>query len=87
MKKINPRAFRVAAWVGRAALLSMGLIAMLVLVVLVAVLTPVMLMASATPRAGRGRTAVRGAGGVPESPRRQARRTARASQGWQVRWR
>ncbi len=49
MKEINSRAFRGVAWVGKAVLLCLGLLAMLALAVMMAVLTPVMLTATALP--------------------------------------
>ena len=49
MKVTDSRALRGVAWVGKAALFCLGLIAMLALVVTVAVLTPLMLTATAFP--------------------------------------
>jgi len=48
-KVADSRAFRRVAWVGKAALFCLGLIAMLALVVVIVVLTPVMLAATALP--------------------------------------
>lgn len=73
MKEINPWARRGATWVGRAALLCLGIFAMLVLVVVAAVLVPVMLTASATPRARHGRGADRETGDTPISTRNPRR--------------
>ncbi len=49
MNEINRRASRGIAWVGKGALLSLGILAMLALVVVMSVLTAVMLMAIALP--------------------------------------
>ena len=49
MKETNRRAFRGVAWVGKAALFCLGLLAMLALLVVMTVLTPVMLAAAALP--------------------------------------
>jgi hypothetical protein len=60
MKVTDSRAFRGVAWVGKAALFCLGLIAMLALVVVIVVLTPVMLAATALP-------------GTPPWPKRELR--------------
>ncbi len=49
MKEINTLALRGAGWVAKGALLSLGLVAMLALVVVMGVLTAVMLTATAMP--------------------------------------
>ena len=49
MKEINTLALRGSRWLGKAALLSVGLVAMVALVVVIGVLTAVMLMATALP--------------------------------------
>ena len=49
MKEIKHLVLRGVGWVGEAALLSLGLLAMLALVVLMGVLTAVMLTATALP--------------------------------------
>ena len=46
MKEINHKALRGVAWVSKAALFGLGLLAMLALVVLMGVLTAVMLFAT-----------------------------------------
>ena len=56
MNEINRRASRGIAWVGKGALLSFGILAMLALVVVMSVLTAVMLMAIALPATARQRT-------------------------------
>jgi hypothetical protein len=49
MKQINRLVWRGVAWVGRAVLFCLGLLAMLALVVVMGVLTAVMLAATALP--------------------------------------
>jgi hypothetical protein len=49
IKEINTLAVRGSRWVGKAALLSVGLVAMVALVVVMGVLTAVMLIATALP--------------------------------------
>ncbi len=49
MKVTNSRAFRGVAWVGKAALFCLGLLAMLALVSMMAILVPVMLTTIAYP--------------------------------------
>jgi hypothetical protein len=49
VQEIDSRAFRGFAWVGRAALFCLGLLAMLALVSMMAILVPVMLAAIAYP--------------------------------------
>ncbi len=49
MKEIDFRALRGVAWVGKAALICLGLLAMLALVATMAVLTPLMVTATAFP--------------------------------------
>ena len=56
MKEIKHLVLRGVGWVGEAALLSLGLLAMLALVVLMGVLTAVMLTAIALPATARQRT-------------------------------
>ncbi len=55
MKEINRRAFRGVGWVGKAALLCLGLLAMLALVVVMGILTAVMLMSTILPGTAIGR--------------------------------
>ena len=85
MNVINAWARRVVAWVGRAALLCLGLFAMLTLAVTVAVLMPVMLAATAFPAITVRRkrpTRARRRGGTSKPP---APRTVVAFQGQQKR--
>jgi hypothetical protein len=86
MNVINAWARRVVAWMGRAALLCLGLFAMLTLAVTVAVLMPVMLAATAFPaitvRRKRPPRARRHGGGTSKPP---APRPAVAFQGQQKR--
>jgi hypothetical protein len=49
MKEINRKALGGATWVGKGALLCLGLLAMVALVVVMSVLTAVTLMATALP--------------------------------------
>ncbi len=49
MREIDRQAFREVAWVGKAALFCLGLLAMLALVVVIAVLTPVLLTSTILP--------------------------------------
>jgi hypothetical protein len=51
LKGTDSRAYRGVAWVGKGALLCLGLVAMLALIAVVAVLAPVMLAAAALPTA------------------------------------
>jgi hypothetical protein len=51
MKGTDSWAYRGVAWVGKGALLCLGLVAMLALVAVVAVLAPVMLVAAVLPTA------------------------------------
>ncbi len=50
IREINHRVFRRVVWVGKAALLCLGLLAMVALVVVMTVLTAVMLAATALPK-------------------------------------
>ena len=56
IREINHRVFRRVGWVGKAALLCLGLLAMLALVVVMSVLTAVMLTAIALPATAWQRT-------------------------------
>ena len=56
IREINHRVFRGVAWVGKAALLCLGLLAMVALVVVMTVLTAVMLMAIVLPATAQQRT-------------------------------
>jgi hypothetical protein len=54
MQETDSRAFRGVAWVGKAALFCLGLLAMLALVSMMAILVPVMLTAIAYPAITEG---------------------------------